>query len=251
MKGVDHVAGYTYHGRKGEVANAFRYSIDYVMFDAEAEVAGPRLFSRNGWNFTGVQDRDHGGPPKEGRGAPWAREVLEAHQIRAEGQLLLLTQPRMLGHVFNPVSFWLAHDASGRLIAVIAEVSNTFGDRHSYLCAKPDLAPILAGDRLEATKVFHVSPFQEIGGGYTFRFDITPERVGIWIDFNGPGGGVLATLVGERAPLTDGRILRAALQRPFGARRVLALIYWQALKLKLKGARYRPRPEPPVEEVSR
>ncbi|MHA7874995.1 DUF1365 domain-containing protein [Roseivivax sp.] len=253
MSRVDHIAGQTWHGRKGAVKNAFRYGVDYLCLDAEAEVTAPRLFSRNRANVLSLRDSDHGGPPGQGRGAAWAREVLAAHQIRAEGRLLLLAQPRVLGHVFNPVSFWLAHDAEDRLIAVIAEVTNTFGDRHSYLAHRPDMAEIAPEDRLAATKIFHVSPFQPISGGYTFRFDIRPERLGIWIDFSAGGGeeGVIATLTGARRPLSTGSALRALLRRPFGSRRVLALIHWQALKLWWKGARYRARPEPPVEEVSR
>ncbi|MCL3881872.1 DUF1365 domain-containing protein [Marivita sp. GX14005] len=251
MSHVDHIAGHTYHGRKGALDNAFRYSIDYVLLDAEAEPRTPLLFSRNSGNLSSLQDRDHGGPPGDGRGAIWAREVLEAHQVRAGGKLLLLAQPRMLGHVFNPVSFWLAHDEASELIAVIAEVTNTFGDRHSYLCSKPGNSPIGPSDRLSATKVFHVSPFQPVGGGYEFRFDIRPDRIGIWIDYTRGKGGLIATLTGPRKPITNGSILRALLRRPFGSRRVLALIHWQALKLWWKGARYRERPEPPVEDVSR
>ncbi|MBF9042785.1 DUF1365 family protein [Rhodobacterales bacterium HKCCE4037] len=252
-EGVDHIAGETFHGRKGAVENAFRYGIDYVMLDAEAEARGPALFGRNRAGLFSLQDSDHGGPPKAGRGAAWARDVLAAHDLAGvtDGRLMLLAQPRVLGHVFNPVSFWLAYDRQARLRAVIAEVTNTFGDRHSYLCAHEDHRAITREDTLRATKIFHVSPFQPIDGGYAFRFDIRPERVGIWIEFTTGNESVLATLTGKRGQLTNGSILHAALRRPFGSRRVLGLIHWQALKLWWKGAPYRVRPEPPVEEVSR
>ena len=250
MTCVDHIIGHTYHGRKGSNDNAFRYSIDYVMADAEAEPKTPWLFSRNKGNVASLLDKDHGGAPGEGRGAAWAREVLEAHQVRAKGRLMLLAQPRMLGHVFNPVSFWLAHDADENLIAVIAEVTNTFGDRHSYLCHKPDQSPIAPSDRLQATKIFYVSPFQPIEGGYEFRFDIRADRIGIWIDYSQKAGGLIATLTGPRQPISNVSILRSLLRRPFGSRRVLALIHWQALKLWWKGSSYRARTTPPVEEVS-
>ncbi len=248
---VDHIAGLTYHGRKGAITNGFRYSVDYVLLDAEADLRTPGLFSRNGRGLTGLRDRDHGGAPGKGKGAAWVRDVLEHHQIRDVAQIELLAQPRVLGHVFNPVSFWLCRCDDGALITVIAEVSNTFGDRHSYLCAHPDHRSIEAADTLHATKIFHVSPFQPVEGGYAFRFDITDKRIGIWIDYSRSDGGLIATLTGHRKPLTNGSILRAVIRRPFGARRVLALIHWQAFKLWLKGAVYRTRPKPPAEEVSR
>lgn len=253
MSVVDHIAGSTFHGRRGAVENAFTYSIDYVMLDAEAtRPRAPRLFGRNRAGLTALHDSDHGGPPKRGRGAPWAREVLAAHGLSGitDGPLMLLAQPRMLGHVFNPVSFWLAHDAQKRMRAVIAEVTNTFGDRHSYLCVRDDRQPITREDVLSAQKLMHVSPFQPIAGGYTFRFDIRADRVGIWIDYSTGNEGVLATLTGKRAPLTTGGVVRSVFRRPLGARRVLALIHWQALKLWWKGAPYRARPEPPERDVS-
>ena len=131
-----------------------------------------------------------------------------------------------------------------------AEVTNTFGDRHSYLCNHPDLRPITPTDRLKATKIFHVSPFQPIDGTYEFRFDFRDEKVGIWIDLQMPHGGVMANLIGTCKPLRNRTILGALLRRPFGSRRVLGLIHWQAFKLWLKGAKYRARPEPPKAEVS-
>ncbi|QFT58580.1 hypothetical protein FIU94_07030 [Sulfitobacter sp. THAF37] len=248
---VEHIAGQTFHGRKGAVENAFRYSIDYVLCDAEAPPRTPLLFRRNRVGVTSLLDRDHGGAPHQGRGATWVREVLAAHGIAGIATIELLAQPRVLGFVFNPVSFWLCRDGKGALTCVIAEVTNTYGDRHCYLCHHDDLRPITAEDQLKATKVFHVSPFQPIEGSYTFRFDIKADRIGIWIDYSAGNGGLVATLTGKRKPLTNAGILRAMLRRPLGARRVLALIHWQAIKLWWKGATFRARPLPPEKEVSR
>ena len=248
---VDHIAGHTFHGRKGAVENAFRYSIDYVLCDAEAPLRTPFLFGRNRGGLASLLDRDHGGPPQQGSGPRWVRAVLARHEIVGVARIELLAQPRVLGHVFNPVSFWLCRDAAGALTTVIVEVTNTYGDRHCYLCHHADLRPITPEDRLTATKIFHVSPFQPVEGSYSFRFDIDAERIAIWIDYTAGNGGLIATLTGKRQPLTNAGILRALLRRPFGARRVLALIHWQALKLWWKGATFRPRPLPPQEDVSR
>lgn len=251
MNDIHHIAGQTWHGRKGDIRNGFRYGIDYVMVDAEAPVRSGLVFGRNRAGLFSLRDSDHGGPPGQGRGAAWVREVLSAHDLPAPARIELLAQPRVLGHVFNPVSFWLCRDAEDRLRTVIAEVTNTYGDRHSYLCFRDDGAAIQPSDRLEAQKIFHVSPFQRIAGGYRFRFDIREDRIGIWIDLTDGNGGLTATLVGRRRRLTTPGVVRAMLRRPLGSRRVLALIHWQALKLWWKGAAFRNRPEPPAQEVSR
>jgi DUF1365 family protein len=246
----DHVAGHTTHTRKGAVDHAFRYGVDYVLIDPESR-AGPWLFSRNAWNLTSVHDRNHGGPRRAGQGVAWARQVLAGRGLAAAKDLriLLLTQPGFLGYVFNPVSFWLALRGDD-LVAVIAEVNNTFGDRHSYVCARPGFAPIRPADRIEATKVLHVSPFQDVAGTYSFAFDLRAERIAIRIAYRNGDETLFATLAGTRAPLTNRAILAACLRRPAGAVRTIALIHWQALKLALKHVAYRPRPLPPSHEVT-
>ncbi|EEW59521.1 MAG: DUF1365 domain-containing protein [Tritonibacter mobilis] len=244
-----YLAGTTTHARRGGIQNVFRYGVDYVLLDPNS-TRGPLLFSRNRWNLASVMDRNHGGAPKQGRGLTWAKEVFEGAGLAPDDlTILLLTQPSFLGYIFNPVSFWLAYDGDD-LRAVIAEVSNTFGDRHSYLCAQPGFAPITAKTCLTAQKIFHVSPFQEVAGAYRFTFDITKSRIAIRIAHENGAEGVIATLVGDVHDLNNARLIKASLRRPLGAMRTVALIYWQALKLKLKGARYRRRPLPPEQEVS-
>ncbi len=249
MTRVEHIPGETFHGRKGAVTNHFRYRVDYVLLDPD-DAQGPTLFRRNRAGLVSLHDTDHGGPPGAGRGTQWVREVLAAHDLAAT-RILLMAQPRVLGHVFNPVSFWLCLGPADALTAVIAEVTNTMGDRHSYLCHSTDGLPLTREDTIEAQKIFHVSPFQPVAGSYRFRFDISPDRIGIWIDHTNADGGVYTNLTGPRRPLTNASLLQACLRRPFGSRRVLALIHWQALKLALKGARFRRRPAPPTDEVSR
>ncbi len=253
MSGVEHVAGQTFHARKGALSNRFIYGVDYLLIDPEAPaLRGPVVFARNSAGLVSMHDSDHGGARGAGEGAAWVRRVLAQNGIdSADGRLLLLAQPRILGHVFNPVSFWLCHDRDGTLRCVIAEVNNTFGDRHSYLCHHDDQRAITANDELTARKVFHVSPFQPIAGTYRFRFDITDEKVNIRIDLGHETGGLIATLTGPRRPGTSAGLLGAMLRRPMGARRVLALIHWQALILWWKGARFHPHTPPPADEVSR
>ena len=253
MSSIDHIAGHTFHGRKGRIENAFRYSVDYILLDPEAQPKTPVLFSYNGANVTGWQTRDHGGEPGAGRGAAWLRACFDAMEVPQPVRIALLTQPRVLGHVFNPVSFWFCFDVQDQIYAVVAEVTNTYGTRHSYLCHKPGFTPIAPTDRIDADKLMHVSPFQVIEGTYTFRFDYRADRVGVWIDYGRDQGGLIATLTGPRRPLTDRGILWALVRRPFGARRAVFLIHWQAVKLLFKKARFSPfRTAPvPTQPVSR
>ena len=247
----EHIRGQTVHARQGKIGHKFRYSVDYVLINPESSET-PLLFSRKGANLATVHDRNHGGTRGAGRGSAWFREVLADKGLPAARitQVLLLTQPGFLGAVFNPVSFWLAYEEDD-LIAVIAEVNNTFGDRHCYLCAHPGFTPIAPSQTLESEKLMHVSPFREVSGTYRFRFSITQEHVAILIDHKDGSEGLHATLTGPRAPMTSAGLFHAALvRRPLGALRTLILIYWQAIVLRSKGAIYRRRPAPPSKELS-
>ena len=138
MAGVDHIAGQTFHGRKGAVTNAFRYGVDYLLLDAEEPPAAPRLFSRNRGNLLSLWDVDHGGPPGAGRGAAWLREVLAQHGLPSPRRIELLAQPRVLGHVFNPVSFWLCHGDQGVQIVVAEVTARDHVQRILHKLAVPD-----------------------------------------------------------------------------------------------------------------
>ena len=127
MTCLDHIKAHTYHGRKGRVSNAFRYAIDYVLIDLAADVSRPTLFSRNQFNLMSLFDSDHGGTPKAGRGLAWTRDVLKAQNLPGQERILLLAQPRSLGHVFNPVSFWLCMALMDSVRALAADRVVTSG----------------------------------------------------------------------------------------------------------------------------
>ncbi|KIT15316.1 DUF1365 domain-containing protein [Jannaschia aquimarina] len=254
MSRTQHIPARTFHGREEApgVRNAFTYGVDYVLLEPEATPRLPWPMRLNARAPVSLWASDHGGPPGKGTGTAWVRRVLDDLDAPVDwGRIDLLAQPRVLGHVFNPVSFWLCHDTDGVLRLVIPEVTNTYGDRHSYLVHADGFAAITPEMRLTARKSLHVSPFQPVEGGYTFRFDFRDDHIGIWIDYRHQAGRLLATLAGPRRALTTGGLLRAMARRPFGSRRVLGLIHWQALKLWWKGAPFRTRPTPPAQEVSR
>lgn len=252
---VLHLPAQVTHARRGRLRHAFRYGVDYLLLAPEHGPKGPALFSHNRFNLLAIHDRDHGGLRKAGRGAPWAWDQLAAAGLirRPDMVMALLTQPRFLGRWFTPVSFWLVLQGDA-IIAAIAEVNNTFGQRHSYLCHHPDFTPITAQDCLESQKVFHVSPFQDVQGRYQFGFDLAGlqhgGRVLIRIDQIDGENGLCARMWGDLRPLTGAGLVKASLRRPGGSLRVVALIYWNALRLKLKGAAYRPLPAPPDQEIT-
>lgn len=203
-------------------------------------------------NVFSVVARDHGqrdGSPL----LPWLGDVLGHHGLSTvcDGEVVLHTMPRIFGFVFNPVSFWLCHDAAGRLRVVLAEVSNTFGEHHNYLVRHPDVRPIEAGDELRATKVFHVSPFFPVRGEYRFRFERRGPVHAVAIDYWDGGERQLSTRVAGRAEALSGRAMGKWLLRyPFMTVGVVARIHWQALRLALRRVSIHRKPVPPIEETS-
>lgn len=238
------------HARRGSLRHKFRTHVDYVLLAPE-RFHPPQFMSHNRFNLIAFHDADHGGPRKSGSGALWAWEKLASVGIEphAGRVLALLTQPQFLGFWFNPVSFWMVIDGNA-LIAVIAEVNNTFGQRHSYLLVSPEGAPISPLARLVSRKVFHVSPFQPVAGEYHFSFSLAPDRIAIRINQVDGLDGVDTAMSGALRPLSSRDIVMSALRRPGGAMRVVAQIYWHALQLKLKGAKYRKLPPPPETEIT-
>lgn len=246
---MEHIQAQTHHARRGALRNAFTYGVDYVLTDLDA--VGPSLISRNRFNLWSLWDRHHGGERGAGRGVQWFRSLLEQRGFETEtAQLLLLTQPSFLWFHFNPVSFWIAL-VDGTPRAFVAEVNNTFGQRHCYFCAREGFAPIRRSDALIAEKLMHVSPFQMVAGHYRFNFGLTEDHIDIRITFRNGAHGVLATLAGKRRPATSGSLAWAAVRRPLGALRVLALIHWQAAILYVKQAPFlkrQPKPAPLVSD---
>lgn len=245
--------GSVMHERRRPAAHRFVYPVFFLQAPLSALEAlrGP-LFSLDRWNLFSLHRRDHG-PRDGGDLEPWIRALLASEGVTAaDGEIVLQAFPRVLGYVFNPVSFWLCHDREGGLRAVLAEVNNTFGERHNYLVAHPDGQPIRPGDTLEARKVFHVSPFFPVQGRYRFRFAGGSRFSAAFIDYDDAEGPVLRTSISGRAtPLETRGLLRAFFGYPAFTLGVVARIHWQALKLWWKGVPFFRKPSPPLVETTR
>jgi uncharacterized protein len=241
------------HARQRPKRNAFTYGVYYLCFALQDKSRlANGLLSLNSFNLFSFHERDHGA--RDGALLePWIRGLLAEWNVpQADGRIVLLTLPRVLGHVFNPVSFWFCLDKQENLRAVLSEVCNTFGERHCYLCFHDDRRPIAGDDWLSAEKVFHVSPFIDVTGHYQFRFVYREDKIGVWIDYYDAEGLMLQTAVtGKRGPLTAASLLRCFFRYPLVTFKVIGLIHYQAARLVMKGMRYRPKPPPPVTEISR
>ena len=246
------------HTRHRPVHHAFRYPAYFLrlpMRRLDAALAGQRVLSRNRFNLLSFHDADHGDRTRPMPLVAWIDGLLAGQGIAdADGEIWLHAFPRVLGYAFKPVSFWFCHRGDGALRAIVCEINNTFGERHCYLLAHRDGRPIGAGEELAASKIFHVSPFCAVSGGYRFRFLDARARSVARIEYDDPGiaGPLISTsLSGSLRPISDRALLSAFVRVPFFTFGVIARIHWQALRLWAKRAPFFPKPAPPAVEVSR
>jgi DUF1365 family protein len=237
------------HRRHRPTSNEFTYPAFCLRLPLSRldELAGSGLGHNRGLGVA-FHDADHG--PRDGSPLlPWIRAVLAAEGIAAGGEVLLYTFPRMLGYVFNPVSFWVCHDSAGAVRAVLCAVANTFGEHHNYLLADPAGGPLRSGAELVARKTFHVSPFCEVRGGYRFRFHFGGDRWLARVDYHADDGDaepLLETwIAGHAEPLRHGNARRLWLKYPAFTFGVIARIHWQAARLWIKRGPFFHKPAPP------
>ena len=236
--------GVVRHRRLRPVEHAFAYPTSFLLLPMRTLRRAPSpALRRNRFGWLAFHDRDHG----DGRddALAWLDELLAAEGVTdADGEVWLHTYPRVLGYVFKPVSFWHCQRADGSLAAIVAEVNNTFGERHCYLLAGPGLA---YGREVTARKVFHVSPFCRVQGRYRFRFMRTAERLVARVDHDGDDGEALlqTSVSGRLQPLTPASARAALLGMPLMTLGVIARIHWQALRLALKRVPFFGKPPPP------
>lgn len=250
MSGSAIYAGSVVHTRLRPVRHRLRYRMFSMLLDLDeipALSARLRWFSAARFNLFGFYGRDH----LAGDGTPLRAQV-EAALTAAGidlggGRILLLAMPRVLGMVFNPLSVFWCHDADGALRAVLYEVNNTFGQRHSYLIPVSEPGPV----RQKCKKSFYVSPFMDMGLNYRFRLEPPADRVAMAIDVSDAGGSILkVAFAARREALTDAALLSGFVRHPLLAAQVLGGIHWEAAKLWRKGLRTRPRPAPPAKPIS-
>lgn len=239
--------GTVVHTRVRPVRHAFRYRVFYGLFDIDeldlldAEL---RFFSVRRFNLMGFDPADHG--PADGSPLrQWAESLLaEAGVDLAGGSITLLAHPRVLGYAFNPISLWYCHGPEGDLRAILHEVRNTFGHRHTYVVPIGDRTDL----RHRSRKRLHVSPFNGLDQEYGFTVTEPGKRLALTIEQSDPEGVFFrAGLRLTRMPLTDRNLLRLFITHPVVTLKTISAIHWEALKIWVKGGRYHRVPHPPAD----
>ena len=244
--------GQVRHTRLRPTRHAFNYANYFLMLPMRSmALHGGGPLARNRSAALSFFDSDHG--DSRANALEWLDDVLQREGIEdADGEVWLHTYPRVLGYTFKPVSFWYCHTVSGALRAIVVEVNNTFGERHCYLLDAPHY-----GQELTASKVFHVSPFCTLEGGYRFRFlntvaHGTPQNTVARVDYDDHHGALLETSVsGVLEPVSRASLRKALWGYPAMTLGVMARIHWQAFKLWRKHVPFIKKPRPPESFVTR
>lgn len=251
---INHIQiGTVYHARHKPFFHAFKNRVFTFIIDWDRLnelTRQSRFFSHNRWNLLSLNNKDHG--PRDGSDpCLWIREEAKKAGIDCHnGKIIFQGFPRVLGYVFNPLSLFYLYNKDNQLVGVVYQVKNTFGGQHCYVL------PIQGNDRTprqSARKQFYVSPF--IGMDCTYHFTLTPPDGDTFFTAihqdEGESKVLTATWSGEQAlPFTDTSLLRVFCGIPFMSLKIILAIHWQALRLVIKGARYRSGNKNPDHPVS-
>ena len=245
----------------------FKHPLNYDVFslrlrmDKAEELAKQTnwLFGFNRRRAVSFMNADHG-YRDGGDLSVWLSDMLAAVGVaHPGGAVWLQTFPRMLGYVFNPVSFWYLHDEKDELKVIVAEVNNTFGQHHQYVLTAPDGGSIQSGQVLTCQKVFHVSPFCPVTGHYRFERVVNHRRDGVTVDrmtidyFDDDTNNepiIRTGIAVEPQPFTTAGLLKAFMRMPLMTFGVMVRIHWHALKLWRGGAKFHKLPDLPNQTVT-
>jgi DUF1365 family protein len=239
------------HRRLRPRPHRLRYRVFWMLLDLdEIDELSDRLFlfSHNRPNLVSFHEADHGNGSARRLRLQIDDLLAAAGFDPADGTVELLCMPRIFGYGFNPLSIYFCRNSRGELTAILYEVHNTFGERHTYLMPANAHA---SGVEQACRKVFYVSPFIDMDMTYSFRLRAPDECVTLAIrTADGDGPLLLAALSGRRRSLSNGSLLGVLAAYPLLTLKVTAAIHWHALQLWLKGVRLRPRPRPPASPVT-
>lgn len=226
------VEGKVGHVRMAKARHAFEYSVYFFDLDVDRLSELQKrvfFFGLNRWNVLSLREKDFLRPGPESLRQKVESLLTECGVLDKPASIQLVTQLRYWGWIFNPVSFFLCRSNEGKLLAVIADVNNTFGEGHAYVLND---FKMIRRDCYEACapKVFHVSPFFERKGEYRFQFDLSnPDAVSIVLDYyEGPNLVLASSWKGLKKPFETSKLFSVLCRYPFAGWLTLIRIHFQA-----------------------
>ena len=231
--------GTVIHKRFKPKEHFFKYSVFSFLIDlSELNYLNKKIkfFSYNKFNLLSFYEKDHGN--RDGSSLiTWVKKNLDDNNINSvDVKIKLLCYPRILGYVFNPLSVFYIYDICGKLICILYEVKNTFGEQHTYIF-KVD------GDKNlykhNCSKKFHVSPFIEMNCKYFFRLLKPGEKISVIIDQYQEDEKILfASQDGKRVDFNSKELIKSYIKHPLMTFKIISAIHFEAFKLWLKGIKY-------------
>ena len=228
--------GTVIHKRHKPKTHFFKYSVFSLLLDlSELELLNDKIkfFSFNKFNLISFFEKDHGN--RDGTSlVNWVKNYLKKNQIETENiKIKLLCYPRIFGYVFNPLSVFFVYDKNEKLVSILYEVKNTFGEQHTYVFRVDNENNLIQNN---CSKKFHVSPFIQMDCIYFFKILKPGERLSIIIDQYDPTGKILfASQDGKKENLTGKELIKSYLKHPLMTFKIISAIHFEAFKLWIKG----------------
>ena len=231
--------GTVVHKRYKPKEHFFKYSVFSLLLDlSELEILNDKIsfFSFNKFNLISFFEKDHGN--RDGSSlVGWVKNNLEENKISIENiKIKLLCYPRIFGYVFNPLSIFFVYDQNEKLVSILYEVKNTFGEQHTYIFRVENENKLIQNN---CSKKFHVSPFIEMDCNYFFRVLNPAEKLSVIIDQHDKDGKILfASQDGIRSDLTSKNLMNSYLKHPLMTFKIILAIHFEAFKLWAKGIKF-------------
>ena len=231
--------GTVIHKRFKPKTHYFKYSVFALLIDlSELDYLNKKIkfFSHNKFNLISFYEKDHGNRDNSSL-ASWVKKNLENNNINSENVIIkLLCYPRILGYVFNPLSVFYIYDIDEKLICILYEVKNTFGEQHTYIFKIDDEKNLYQHN---CAKKFHVSPFIEMDCKYFFRLLKPGEKISVIIDQYQENEKILyASQDGKRVDLNTKELVKSYLKHPLMTFKIILAIHFEAFKLWMKGIKF-------------
>ena len=231
--------GTVIHKRFKPKTHFFKYSVFSLLIDlSELDYLNNKIkfFSCNKFNLVSFYEKDHGN--RDGSSlVSWVKKNLEDNNINTEKvKIKLLCYPRILGYVFNPLSVFYIYNENEKLVSILYEVKNTFGEQHTYIF-KVDSDQNLY--QHNCSKKFHVSPFIEMNCKYFFRLLKPGEKISVIIDQYQTDEKILyASQDGQRVDFNTKELIKSYLKHPLMTFKIISAIHFEAFKLWIKGIKF-------------